>query len=288
MDPLAAGIYVGGSLLGGLLQSRGAAQQNRLSREASGRQAAQLDPFVNALTNYDASPLAQYDVSGLTNFDTSALNQFAAQLQGQGTSQMRALNALNLPGTINTGALRDFSAGSLRASQTGGLQAQAERQLERQQGRLDAALAARGIYNTGAAGRQQRQLTADVFGNLAAQINEDQRIREQAALSLEQNALAQALGLDVTQRGQTVQARTAERQQNLQQGMANLDAQTDFQRLLGDILSNETESRRLALTSGLTLGSQNLAAAMGLDIRGLGDTVEAPVEVEFTPRYRRR
>ena len=182
---------------------------------------------------------------------------------------MGTLRGLDIPGLVDTSALSNFSAESLRASETSGLEAQAERQLERQQGRLDAALAARGIYNAGAGMRQQRQLTADVFGNLASQINEDQRMREQAALGIEQSSLAQALGFDVTQRGQTTQARTAERQQNLQQNMANLDAQTQYQRLLGHALTNEMTARRQALTSGLTLGGQNLANAMGYDLRAL-------------------
>jgi hypothetical protein len=108
-----------------------------------------------------------------------------------------------------------------------------------------------------------------VLGNLAGQINEDQRIREQAALGLEQSALAQALGLDVTQRGQDVSARVTGRGQDLQRNIANANQNLALQSLLGEVLMGEANTRRGALTSGLTLGSQNLTNAMGFDIRGL-------------------
>lgn len=273
MDPATAiligsGISAISGLAGGAIQGAGRGRQNRLSREASGRQAAQLDPFVDRLAGYDTSDLRNFDTSRMENFDTKAMQQYAAGLMGQGAPSA-SLGALNLPGNVNTGDLRDFSAQSLRASETGGLEAAAERQMERQSGRLDAALAARGIYNTGAGVRQQRQLTADVFGGLAEQINADQRAREQAALGLEQQALAEALGLDVTQRGQTVQARTQARAQDAQIARSNLQAQIDQQTNIAGLLSDEAMLRGDMLAQGRSLALRGLEGATNADLRAL-------------------
>jgi len=120
------GAFLGGAvpaatgLAGGVLdQAIFQPQQNR----ASGRQAAQIDPFLDSLM---------------------ALGE-------------------------QVGSGGDY----------GGLRGQAQRELATGSGALNAQLASRGLFDSGVAMSQQRQLSGDVMSQLAQAINQDQLQRAQ-------------------------------------------------------------------------------------------------------------
>lgn len=141
---LGAGVQAGGEAVGGVAGAIGQSQANR----ASGRQAATMDPYIEALT---------------------ALGQ---QIGAQG--QMIAGGG-------------DY----------GGLRGQAARELGVASQALNAQLAQRGIYSSGAAIGQQRQLVGDVYSQLAQAINADQLQRQQIGLG--------ALGQQAMLSGQAAQ-----------------------------------------------------------------------------------
>ena len=78
-----------------------------------------------------------------------------------------------------------------------GMRAQAMSNLDRMSEALNAQLAQRGIYSSGAALGQQRQLAGDVYSQLAQAINADQLSRQQIGL--------QALGQQAALSGQAAQ-----------------------------------------------------------------------------------
>ena len=123
-NPMIGSSMIGGigSLLGGITGAIGQAQSNR----ARGRQAAQMEPFIDAL--------------------------------------------MSLGEQIGEGG--DY----------GGLRGQASRELTAGSNALNAQLAQRGIYNSGVAMGQQRQLAGDVYSQLAQAINADQLMRSQIEL----------------------------------------------------------------------------------------------------------
>lgn len=113
---IGAGITAGADLLGGVAGQGAQAKSNA----ASGRQAAQIEPYLKQLTNFDTS----------------------------------------------------------------GLRAAANNVLRTQGNSLDATLAQRGIYNSGSALEQHRQLTSSVLGQLAQNINTDEYQRLLGAADL--------------------------------------------------------------------------------------------------------
>lgn len=136
MDPgtatlLAAAISGGTELLGGGLGALGQNQANK----ASGRQAAQMDPFIEMLVKMG----------------------------------------------------NDIASGG----EYGGLRGQAQRELASGGNALNAQLASRGLFDSGVAMSQQRQLSGDVMSRLAEAINADKFARE----SFGANAQAQAANL---------------------------------------------------------------------------------------------
>lgn len=142
---LSGGIQAGTSLLGGILDQAIFQPQQR---RAQGRQAAQMDPYIQAL---------------------ASLGQ---QIGAQGQA-------------IAGGG--DY----------GGLRGQAARELGAASQALNAQLAQRGIYSSGAAIGQQRQLAGDVYSQLAQAINADQLQRQQIGLG--------ALGQQAMLSGQAAQ-----------------------------------------------------------------------------------
>lgn len=76
-----------------------------------------------------------------------------------------------------------------------GMRGQAMSNLDRMSEALNAQLAQRGIYSSGAALGQQRQLTGDVLSQLSQAIAADQLARQQAAGALYSNATQIAAGL---------------------------------------------------------------------------------------------
>lgn len=134
LGPVAGGaIGAGTSLLGGLFDQLGQGSRNR----ASGRQAANMDPYIEMLTQMGQ------DIAGGGNY--------------------------------------------------GGLRGQAQRELASGGTALNAQLASRGLFDSGVAMNQQRQLSGDVFSQLAQAINQDQLARSQIGLGANQ-AAAQLIG----------------------------------------------------------------------------------------------
>jgi len=140
----AAAVNAIGQGVGGIAGAIGQGQSNR----ASGRQAAQMDPYIQALASLG--------------------NQIGAQ-----------------------------GAAIAGGGDYGGLRGQAASELSRASEALNAQLAQRGIYSSGAALGQQRQLAGDVYSQLAQAINADQLSRQQIGL--------QALGQQAALSGQAAQ-----------------------------------------------------------------------------------
>lgn len=133
MDPatatmISAAIGAGSDLMGGAAGAYGQWQSNK----ASGRQAAQMDPFIEMLVQMG--------------------NQVAS------------------------------------GGEYGGLRGQAQRELASGGNALNAQLASRGLFDSGVAMSQQRQLSGDVMSQLAQAINADQLQRQQIGMQANQAA----------------------------------------------------------------------------------------------------
>lgn len=102
---------------------------------------------------------------------------------GQGMANAREGR---LSGTA-AGNLNELIDSQILQSNTVGLENAAGRALQAGGGALNAQLAGRGIYNSGAAMGQHRALTGDVMSNLAQQINQDQLSRAGMAGEILQN-----------------------------------------------------------------------------------------------------
>lgn len=270
----------GADLASGVWQDIWAANQNAREGRRDAEVARQLDPFVQWMEGYSADDLRGFDTGRLKNFDAGDLRDFAARLESQGGVP----SVSRIGSYVDTGALSGMDTSldlsKLRTSDTSGLEASAGRTLRRNSGALDAALASRGIFNSGAGVNAQRQLTADVYSGLAEQINADRFARENAALGFERGGqqlkaqnLAQALGLQVDMRGQDVTQRG--------QDVASADNRSAT---IADAIARATGIEADALSQGLGMDLDALGQALGLE---LGAMTQAGEWIRTTPGYRR-
>lgn len=102
---------------------------------------------------------------------------------GTGQQNQRLARAYGYQGQT----LNDLITRELLASDTRGLEQAASRQLASASRSLDASLAQRGLFNSSFAAGQQRELAADVYSNLASEINQDQFARAAASGQLYSN-----------------------------------------------------------------------------------------------------
>lgn len=178
---------------------------------------------------------------------------------------------------------------NILASDTRGLESQAMRTLNQRANQANAQLAARGIYDSGAATQTQRQLTGETLGSLASAINQDQFQRaglaQQSFEGLTGQALQGRLGMmgdrtaragmgldarqgimqDRTQRsGQVLQGETAmmgDRTARVGIGMQGATSMlADSTNRLGIGMQGATSkmSDQLARQSGYAQGQQNI------------------------------
>jgi len=177
MDPLiiSALIQAGTQLFGAGAGAIGQSQSNK----ARGRQAATMDPFVEMLANVDVSELENI---------ARGMGDMGGEYRAAGERARSSLLS---------------EAEGLRTSDTSGLEAQARRSLRRGSSSLDAMLASRGVYSSGAAQRAQMGLASETLGGLASAINADDLARAQAAAGLV--GQAEQMGMSGIQGGLSAQ-----------------------------------------------------------------------------------
>lgn len=160
----------------------------RMGIDTSTRQAAKLEDLAAMFRSY-GSRQNPY-LAGLAGaagaagrIDSSDQRRLAGLLEGgdpyADQQRLAAINMMNMAGPDN------------RAT----LEAEAMRQLERSTGALDASLAARGMFSSGAAAGAQRELTASTLGNLAQAIAADRQAAQQMQMAGQQAAAGIYSGL---------------------------------------------------------------------------------------------
>jgi hypothetical protein len=153
----------------------------RMDIDSATRQAARLEDVANLFREYGAqqnpyvSQLAGM-ASAAANVDSSDQRRLAGLLEGgdpYATQQrLAAMNLMNMSSPDNRAML----------------EAEAMRQLERSSGALDASLAARGMFSSGAAAGAQRDLTSSTLGGLAQAIAADRQAAQQMQMAGQQAA----------------------------------------------------------------------------------------------------
>jgi hypothetical protein len=153
----------------------------RMGIDTATRQAAKLEDLGALFRDYGSQTnpfLAQLAgmAGAASNVDSSDQRRLAGLLEGGDpyADQQRAA-AVNL---------MNMSSPDNRAM----LEAEAMRQLERSTGALDASLASRGMFSSGAAAGAQRDLTASTLGGLAQAIAADRQAAQQMQMMGQQAA----------------------------------------------------------------------------------------------------
>lgn len=169
MDPITMLILGGiGAALGTTAQMRGQARENQVAADQENRR-LEADQRRAAKMEDVAGMMRQFGASG---------GAFGGDLQ----AIARALQSMSAPDNRGT------------------LEAEARRQLERNSGMLDSALASRGVYSSGYGVTQQNLLASETLGSLAQAIAADrqqglatQMAGQQAAAGIYGNLNAQQL-----------------------------------------------------------------------------------------------
>ena len=153
----------------------------RMGIDTATRQAAKLEDLATLFRDYGAqqnpylSQLAGMAGSA-ANVDSRDQRRLAGLLEGgdpyAAQQQLAAVNLMNMSSPDNRAML----------------EAEAMRQLERSSGALDASLASRGMYSSGAAAGAQRDLTSSTLGGLAQAIAADRQAAQQMQMSGQQAA----------------------------------------------------------------------------------------------------
>ena len=153
----------------------------RMGIDSATRQAAKLEDLAGLFRSYGSQQnpyVAQLAgmANAAANVDSSDQRRLAGLLEGgdpyAAQQRLAAMNLMNASSPDN------------RAT----LEAEAMRQLERSSGALDAALASRGMFSSGAAAGAQRDLTASTLGNLAQAIAADRQAAQQMQMAGQQAA----------------------------------------------------------------------------------------------------